>query len=75
MALSVREARQDPRHYAEVDRATGYATHAIVSVPIRSLHATVGCLQLLNPFGGAGFEAWHKAAAQLVAARLATRIG
>lgn len=75
VALTVREAAGDPRHYGEVDRRTGYRTHAILSVPIRGPQAPIGCIQLLNPFAGTWFLPWHQTAAQVVAARVAKRIG
>ncbi len=74
VALTVREAAQDPRHYGEVDQRTGYRTHAILSVPIRAARTSLGCLQLLNPFGNTGFVPWHQTAVQVVAARLAARV-
>lgn len=74
IALTIREAAQDPRHYGEVDQRTGYRTQGILSVPVRGARAALGCLQLLNPFGNTGFLPWHQTAAQVVAARLAERI-
>ncbi len=74
VAVNMREARLDPRHYSEVDRATGYHTHGILCVPIRGKGELVGCLQLLNPFAGT-FAFWHQAAAQIVAARISERVG
>jgi hypothetical protein len=62
IALTVREADADPRHYAEVDAHSGYRTHAILSVPIRGERAAMGCVQLLNPFAGTAFVPWHQAA-------------
>lgn len=75
VALTVREATADPRHYGEVDRRTGYRTHAILSVPIRGPQGPIGCIQLLNPFAGTWFLPWHQTAAQVVASRVAKRIG
>ena len=74
IALTVREADLDPRHYSEVDERTGYRTHAIVSVPIRGLREALGCVQLINPFAGTWFLPWHQTAAQHVAQRLARRL-
>lgn len=75
VALTIREATNDPRHYVEVDQHTGYRTHAILSVPVRGPHGPIGCIQLLNPFAGTEFLPWHQTAVQLVAARVAERIG
>ncbi|MCB9766185.1 MAG: GAF domain-containing protein [Alphaproteobacteria bacterium] len=74
-ALILREASQDPRHYARVDQASGYTTQALLAVPIRASGQTFGCVELLNPFGAVAFEEWHLSAAQIIAARLATRLG
>lgn len=50
MSVIVDDARRDVRHYARVDRATGYATRAVLAVPIRASDgASMGCLELLNP--------------------------
>ncbi|MFZ5481903.1 MAG: GAF domain-containing protein [Myxococcota bacterium] len=70
----IREAAADPRHYADVDKRTGYNTHAILSVPVRGAGGVIGCVQLLNPFAGAQFLPWHQTAAQLVAGRIAERL-
>lgn len=75
MALTIREAAGDPRHFAEVDQRTGYHTHTILSVPVRGPHGPIGCIQLLNPFAGATFLPWHQTAVQVVAARIAERVG
>lgn len=71
--LIVREVRDDPRHYGAVDRATGYVTRSLLAVPLRGTGAPFGCIELLNPFGGAGFSSWHQTAAQLIAARVTAR--
>lgn len=70
ITLTVREAKRDPRHYPEVDDKTGYRTQAILSVPIRSERGTLGCIELLNPFAGTEFAAWHANATRIVADRL-----
>lgn len=74
IALIIREATQDPRHYGEVDQRTGYRTHGILSVPVRGARGCVGCIQLLNPFAGTQFLPWHQTATQIVAARIAERL-
>jgi hypothetical protein len=74
IAVTVREAEQDPHHYDAVDRESGYHTHAVLCVPLRKGGAAVGCVELLNPFGDADFAGWHLNATQLVAGRLAARL-
>lgn len=71
VAMTVREAQKDPRHYGDVDRGTGYHTHAILSVPIRTPGEVLGCIELLNPFAGTEFSPWHQSATLIVASKLA----
>jgi hypothetical protein len=71
IATIVREVARDPRHNPDVDARTGYRTRALLCVPIRGQRRTLGCVELLNPFAGLAFAAWHQSATQLVAARLA----
>ncbi len=74
VALTVREAKKDARHFDELDKKTGYETRAILSVPIRSGRGSVGCVELLNPFAGTDFVAWHQNATQVVATQLGVRL-
>lgn len=74
VALTVREAQRDPRHYGAVDRETGYRTQAILSLPVRTRRGVVGCIELLNPFAGTEFAAWHATATRIVAERLGARL-
>lgn len=75
-AMWVREVGRDTRHYAGADEKSGYQTRALLAVPLRGPSGrTHGVLELLNPFGGAAFEEWHLDAAQMVSAKLATRLG
>ena len=48
---------------------------AASSWPLRGPRRVHGCLELLNPFGVAEFEDWHLEAAQMLGARLASRLG
>ena len=73
VALTVREAKKDTRHFGEVDQKTGYETRAILSVPIRARGRNVGCIELLNPFAGTDFTSWHQSATQAVATQLGLR--
>lgn len=74
IAVTVREAGQDPHHYDAIDRQSGYDTHAVLCVPIRKGKEVLGCVELLNPFGDADFAGWHLSAAQMTAGRLADRL-
>lgn len=75
VALTVREAANDLRHDADIDARTGYRSIAIRCVPIRNARATLGCVELLNPFAGTEFATWQRSATLRVAARLAPRLG
>lgn len=75
-AMWVREVGRDNRHYSDADQKSGYQTRALLAVPLRGPSGrTHGVLELLNPFGDAAFEEWHLDAAQMVSAKLATRLG
>ncbi len=51
--INVADAYTDPRFRPEVDRATGYRTRSILSIPLMGRHGEpVGVLQLLNKLGG-----------------------
>jgi PAS domain S-box-containing protein len=42
-------ARQDPRFYSGVDRATGFQTGALMAVPIRLGEEPIGVIEAMNP--------------------------
>lgn len=69
-SLIVQNAQADIRHDRETDARTGYATKAVLVVPLKDASAAIhGCVQLLNP--PARFLQWHLEAAQSVAVALA----
>ncbi|HHS97168.1 MAG TPA: GAF domain-containing protein [Chloroflexi bacterium] len=45
----VQAARQDPRFYDGVDRATGFRTGALMAVPIRLGDEVIGVIEAMNP--------------------------
>lgn len=50
MAVVVEDARQDVRHFAAIDKATGYRTRSILAVPVRGPEGgSLGCIEMLNP--------------------------
>lgn len=57
VALTVNEAYQDPRFYAEVDRHTGASTRSILAVPIAQIDRVFGCVELINAADPRGFPA------------------
>lgn len=54
--VNVQNAYLDPRFHADIDRATGFQTNALLAVPLRGKDGRViGVAQALNKRGGAGF--------------------
>ena len=52
--VNLRDAAQDPRYFAGVDRATGYTTRTMLAAPISDKHHAIrGVVQVLNKKGGA----------------------
>lgn len=50
VALSIGDAKRDERHYARVDKQTGYVTRAVLAAPVRADQGGVyGVLELINP--------------------------
>ncbi len=55
MGLIVEDVHTDARFSAGTDRSSGYATHSLLAVPVRSADGPVyGCLELLNSVDGFG---------------------
>ena len=50
------DARTDPRFNPRVDVRTGFLTQSIAAVPLRIKGRTIGVLEVLNKFSGAGFD-------------------
>ncbi|MEA3345184.1 MAG: GAF domain-containing protein [Chloroflexota bacterium] len=49
--LLVSEARQDPKFYSEVDKATDFVTKSILCVPLK-VNETIGVIEVLNKVEG-----------------------
>ena len=49
--LLIRDARNDPRWYQEVDKATGFVTRSIMAVPLQVRGRVIGVLEALNKQG------------------------
>jgi Nif-specific regulatory protein len=54
--LRVDDVQEDPRFYADVDRATGMQTRALLSAPLITRRGTIGVIQVVNPRSGARFS-------------------
>jgi PAS domain S-box-containing protein len=47
-SLIVADAQSDPRHFSEVDRATGLMVRSVISVPIRAQQRLIGVIQAVD---------------------------
>jgi diguanylate cyclase (GGDEF)-like protein len=47
--LFVEDAKKDPRHFHKVDDTTGYKTHSILCVPLKTHGKVVGVIEIVNP--------------------------
>jgi transcriptional regulator with GAF, ATPase, and Fis domain len=52
----VNDVRADARFYAGVDRATGFATIAILCAPLRAVGAVIGAIEVINTSQHGGFS-------------------
>jgi K+-sensing histidine kinase KdpD len=46
--LIVNDVSSDPRHYATVDRSTGYQTHSMMAAPLRFREEAIGVIAVIN---------------------------
>jgi phosphoserine phosphatase len=72
--INVADCQADPRFNADLDRASGYVTRCMLSLPLVGLDdALVGVLQVVNRHDGA-FEADDEALAEALAAQCAVAL-
>ena len=72
--VNVPDAYADPRFNPEVDRATGFKTRSILSIPLCGIDGElIGVAQVLNKIGGR-FDASDEAVAEALAAQAAVAI-
>jgi PAS domain S-box-containing protein len=50
--LVIRDAQNDPRYFSGIEKATGFVSHSILAVPMKSNDRVVGVIELLNKSGG-----------------------
>ncbi|MEM5947731.1 sigma 54-interacting transcriptional regulator [Spirochaetia bacterium 38H-sp] len=55
-SLIVNDVEDDPRHFPEIDKETGYRTKSILAVPMRVREECVGVIEVLNKKGGRPFD-------------------
>ncbi|MFH1066772.1 MAG: GAF domain-containing SpoIIE family protein phosphatase, partial [bacterium] len=54
--LTIKDAKNDPRHYAGMDEKTGFVTRSMIAVPLLNNDECFGVLQALNPIGREFFD-------------------
>lgn len=73
-SIIVQDPKNDPRFFKEMDAATGFATRAVLCVPVALEGDVYGCLELVNPPEGLAFTRTHIELVELVAGALADRL-
>ena len=73
-SLIVQDPKNDPRFFRDMDDATGFATRAVLCVPVAMEGVVFGCLELMNPPEGILFTRNHIELVEMVAAALADRL-
>lgn len=73
-SLIVQDPKNDPRFFRDMDQATGFATRAVLCVPVAMEGEVYGCLELMNPPEGILFNRNHIELVEMVAAALADRL-
>ncbi|MBN1642732.1 MAG: GAF domain-containing protein [Anaerolineae bacterium] len=55
-SVLVSDAKEDARHYAGVDKLTGYETRSLLCVPLKSAaDHVIGVIEIMNPRDGSAF--------------------
>ncbi|MFZ5807263.1 MAG: ATP-binding SpoIIE family protein phosphatase [Verrucomicrobiota bacterium] len=54
--VTIKDAQNDPRHYAKIDEKTGFVTRSIITVPLLNGAEKLGVLQVINPIGRDFFD-------------------
>ncbi len=70
-SIIVHDPKNDPRFYRDMDDATGFATRAVLCVPVALETEVFGCLELMNPPIGQSFTRVHIELVEMVAFTLA----
>lgn len=73
-SITVQEPYADRRFHREVDAITGHRTHSLMVVPLCARGRVLGCLEVVNARGHAGFSRSALADAELIAGALAERL-
>jgi Nif-specific regulatory protein len=54
-AVRVDDVQSHPRFFAEIDRATGFTTRALICAPLNTFQGVIGVVQVLNRRNGTAF--------------------
>lgn len=73
-ALSIDDARRDPRFVSEIAQRRGLEPRSVLSVPLRGQEETVGAFELVNRRDGAPFDGGDLQLLTLIAGRVAPAI-
>src|SRR5262245_29206523 len=52
----VNDAANDPRFYGAIDRASHFATHALLAVPLKRGNRVIGVIEVANRYGSTAFN-------------------
>lgn len=72
--LVLDDVREDGRHFAEIDKLTGFATRSVAAVPLSAKRGVIGALEAVNKAGSGHFEDQDLAMLQALAAQAAVSI-
>lgn len=73
-SLIVQDPKNDPRFFKGLDEVTGFATKAVLCVPVAMEGEVFGCIELVNPPHGILYDRTHIELVELVAGALADRL-
>jgi len=54
--IIIPDVREDPRFHPEIDKMSGFTTHSILAVPLRSKGKVIGVLEALNKQAGRAYS-------------------
>jgi signal transduction histidine kinase len=72
--LVLDDVREDGRHFAEIDKLTGFETRSVAAVPLSAKRGVIGALEAVNKAGSGHFEDQDLAMLQALAAQAAVSI-
>ncbi len=70
----VNDVSSDPRFYGGIDRASRFATHSLLAVPVKRDSRVLGVLEVANRYDGAAFSETDLAKLEELAVSLSARL-